>query len=97
MSQQPVLLIPHLTKPNRNYYADCHGIIYVVDTTDTSEDRIAECKSCLEEMLSDDRVASKPILLLANKYDRPKAMDENDVIDSLDLEHLANTHKCPTR
>lgn len=82
---------------HRNYYADCHGIIFVVDTTETSEDRMAECKTCFEEMIGDERVASKPVLLLANKYDHPNAMDENDVIDRLDLEYLANTHKCPTR
>ena len=69
----------------------------MVDTTDTAEDRIAECKLCLEEMLADERVATKPILLLANKYDHPDAMDENDVVEKLDLEHLANTHRCPTR
>ena len=69
----------------------------MVDTTETSEDRLTECKLALEEMLADERIASKPILLLANKYDHPNAMDENDIIEKLDLEYLTNTHKCPTR
>lgn len=37
------------------------------------------------------------ICRLANKQDLTEAIDELDVVESLDIEHAANTMRCPTR
>ena len=37
------------------------------------------------------------IAVLANKQDITGAVDELDLVDNLDVEHAANTMKCPTR
>lgn len=38
-----------------------HGLIYVVDASDTS--RIDESRKVLEELLASDKLAGKPVLL----------------------------------
>ncbi|XP_072178565.1 uncharacterized protein [Diadema setosum] len=78
-----------------NYYAEVHGIIFVIDAS--AEDRLQECKECLEDVLKKDKVRGKRILLLANKQDREGALDEIDICDQLDLEDIVNNSKCPCR
>ncbi|OZJ03876.1 hypothetical protein BZG36_03962, partial [Bifiguratus adelaidae] len=36
------------------YYAECHGIIFVVDATDRN--RIEECKQTFEQLITDDSI-----------------------------------------
>lgn len=45
----------------KNYFALVHGIIYVIDSAD--ETRVAEVKENLSGVVSDDKVAKKPILM----------------------------------
>ncbi|ELK35711.1 ADP-ribosylation factor-like protein 13A [Myotis davidii] len=45
-----------------NYYAQAHGIVFVLDSSDIG--RMQEVKTTLSHLLSDARVAGKPILLL---------------------------------
>lgn len=62
------------------YYRSCHGIIFIIDSTDT--DRFSECYETLMEIANDslwkvdggDSV-NVPILMLANKQDLPQAVD----------------------
>ncbi|KAL1109903.1 hypothetical protein AAG570_014137 [Ranatra chinensis] len=77
------------------YFNDVHGVIFVVDASDNS--RIGECKTELENMLCHEKLAGKPVLLLANKQDVVGAMDEIDIVESLCLEQLVNEQKCPTK
>ncbi|XP_011644714.1 ADP-ribosylation factor-like protein 13B [Pogonomyrmex barbatus] len=77
------------------YYNDIHGLIYVVDASDIS--RLAENKVVFNELITHEHISTKPILLLANKQDLNGAIDELDVVENLDVEHAANTMKCPTR
>ncbi|XP_069099373.1 ADP-ribosylation factor-related protein 1 isoform X1 [Pleurodeles waltl] len=49
------------------YYAESHGVIYVIDSTD--EDRLSESKRAFEKMISSDVLEGVPILVLANKQD----------------------------
>ncbi|XP_063976053.1 ADP-ribosylation factor-like protein 13B [Diachasmimorpha longicaudata] len=79
----------------KRYYHDIHGLIYVVDASDIS--RLSESKIVFGELIANEHIAGKPILLLANKQDVPGAIDELDVVENLDVEHAANAMKCPTR
>lgn len=45
----------------RNYYALVHGVIFVVDSADFN--RVLEVKELLEEVISSDKIAGKPILM----------------------------------
>ena len=66
------------------YYEDCHGLIFVVDSTDTT--RIEECRQTmgsskftrlinvtisLEKVVQNEIIEGIPILMLANKQDLP--------------------------
>lgn len=65
------------------YYSSCHGIIFIIDSTDT--ERFQECYETLIELShheswraennSYDNMVSVPILMLANKQDLPDAID----------------------
>lgn len=62
------------------YYKSCHGIIFIIDSTDT--ERFQECYDMLIEIahdnawLEDGSVSvNVPILMLANKQDLPQAVD----------------------
>ncbi|XP_045299879.1 ADP-ribosylation factor-related protein 1 isoform X4 [Leopardus geoffroyi] len=49
------------------YYAECHGVIYVIDSTD--EERLSESKRAFEKMVTSEALDGVPILVLANKQD----------------------------
>ncbi|KAJ3303768.1 ADP-ribosylation factor protein 3 [Kappamyces sp. JEL0829] len=60
------------------YYEDCHGIVFVVDSSDMQ--RIDECKTVLgtmgcrltpEQVIQNDATQDVPVLMLANKQDVP--------------------------
>ncbi|KAM9282678.1 ADP-ribosylation factor-like protein 13B, partial [Cariama cristata] len=75
-----------------SYYADAHGVIFVVDSSDIA--RMEETKQALADVLSSPKIAGKPVLVLANKQDREGALPEADLIETLDLEKMINKHKC---
>ncbi|XP_035144014.2 ADP-ribosylation factor-like protein 13A [Callithrix jacchus] len=78
-----------------NYYAQAHGLVFVLDSSDIR--RMREVRIILTHLLPDKRVAGKPILLLANKQDKKKALMPCDMIDYLFLDKLAKENKCPCR
>lgn len=53
-------------------------------------------KIILNELLTNEKLAGKPMLLLANKQDIPSALDELDIVEKLKLEELVNQQRCPT-
>lgn len=60
------------------YYRSCHGIIFIIDSTDT--ERFQECCETLMDIANDtlwtmDGSSSVAILMLANKQDLPQAVD----------------------
>lgn len=59
------------------YYHHCHGIIFVIDSTDRS--RIDEWSDALRSIIVDDEVEGVPVLMLANKQDRPDTMEIQDI------------------
>ncbi|XP_019572180.2 ADP-ribosylation factor-like protein 13A [Rhinolophus sinicus] len=74
-----------------NYYAQAHGLVFVLDSSDLA--RMHEVKIILTHLLSDQRVAGKPILVLANKQDKMNALLPCDIIKYLLLERLVNENK----
>ncbi|SMN21231.1 similar to Saccharomyces cerevisiae YPL051W ARL3 GTPase of the Ras superfamily required to recruit Arl1p to the Golgi [Maudiozyma saulgeensis] len=71
------------------YYSQCHGIIFVVDSTDS--ERMDECKRTLTSIVMDDEVEGIPILMLANKQDRPDRLEIQDIKEIFNqiAEHLS--------
>ncbi|XP_006164917.1 ADP-ribosylation factor-like protein 13A [Tupaia chinensis] len=71
-----------------NYYALAHGLVFVLDSSDLG--RMQEVKIILPHLMSDRRLAGKPILLLANKQDKKDALSPCDIIEYLFLKRLVN-------
>ena len=61
----------------RNYYDNTDSLIFVIDSTDRR--RIEEAGLELKELLKDDKLASVPLLVLANKQDLAAALSAKDV------------------
>ncbi|KAL1516648.1 hypothetical protein ABEB36_000532 [Hypothenemus hampei] len=76
------------------YFTDVHGIIFVIDSCDMG--RFQEVRQVLEEILSNEKITGKPLLILANKQDQESALDEIDIIECLQIEEMVNKYKCPT-
>ncbi|XP_057671846.1 ADP-ribosylation factor-like protein 13B isoform X1 [Diorhabda carinulata] len=85
---------PNIRDIWQEYFVNAHGVIFVIDSSDIS--RFVEVKMVLEGILRSDKIAGKPILILANKQDQENAVDEIEIIEYLNLEYLVNTRKCPT-
>ncbi|KAG5887928.1 hypothetical protein JTB14_003024 [Gonioctena quinquepunctata] len=76
------------------YFVDAHGLIFVVDSSDFS--RFEEVKMVLGDIIYNEKIAGKPLLVLANKQDHENALDEVDIIEYLNIEQMVNVQKCPT-
>ncbi|CAO2594974.1 ADP-ribosylation factor-related protein 1 [Lemmus lemmus] len=59
------------------YYAECHGVIYVIDSTD--EERLSESKEAFGKVVSCKALDSVPILLLTNKQDVETCLSIPDI------------------
>ncbi|XP_075248532.1 uncharacterized protein LOC142341461 [Convolutriloba macropyga] len=78
-----------------SYYADVHGFIYVVDSTDSK--RLQEMAENLRTVMMEPMLQGKPCLILANKQDKDGALTENEIGNLLNLESLAIQSKCLCR
>lgn len=72
----------------RHYYDDAYGFVYVIDSS--GPDRMAENREVLKNLLKEEKVKGKPILILANKQDKDDAMDKNKILEDLRIERLVN-------
>jgi len=72
------------------YYAECHAIIYTVDSND--RDRIQESKKSFDAMIVNENLNGVPLLVLANKQDLPECMGVREVkpIFQNSEEHIGN-------
>ena len=70
----------------QSYYASCHAIIFVIDSSDIgdaditkvqSDDigRLEECRLVLESVLQNQDAEGVPLLVLANKQDREDCVE----------------------
>ena len=67
-----------LRKLWQSYYASCHAIVFIIDSTDIGDGtlehensgRLEECRLVLEDVLQNSETEGVPLLILANKQDR---------------------------
>lgn len=55
------------------YYEECHGIIYVIDSSD--EKRLEESHKAFESVMHDSHMEGIPLLILSNKQDLQTSID----------------------
>ena len=67
----------------RNYYENTEALIYVVDAADRK--RVDEAGYELNEILGEDKLATVPLLVFANKSDLLQAQRADDIAESLSL------------
>ncbi|XP_007251389.3 ADP-ribosylation factor-like protein 11 [Astyanax mexicanus] len=72
-------------QPNWKYHLEgCEALVFVVDATDRA--RMDDAGKALKKVLKDPHMTDVPLLVLANKSDRPDAMTVNEVSKELDME-----------
>lgn len=59
------------------YYAECHAVIFTVDSHD--RERVRESKAAFDAMISNSNIVGVPLLVLANKQDLPESMGVREV------------------
>lgn len=67
----------------QSYYASCHAIVFIIDSTDIgdgtleheSSGRLEECRLVLEDVLQHSETEGVPLLILANKQDREDCVE----------------------
>jgi ADP-ribosylation factor related protein 1 len=73
-----------LRKLWQSYYASCHAIVFIIDSTDIgdgslehegSSGRLDECRLVLEDVLQHSETDGVPLLVLANKQDREDCVE----------------------
>lgn len=69
-----------------HYFDGCNGIIFVVDSNDSS--RFKQAHDELHKIVEDDRLAQVPILVFANKQDLPTSVRPTDLPQVLGLSRL---------
>ncbi|WIA36678.1 hypothetical protein OEZ86_007960 [Tetradesmus obliquus] len=65
------------------YYAETHGLVFVVDATDP--ERFDEAKVALDKALGARELVGAPLLLIANKQDAEGAVDMQEVSEAFGL------------
>ncbi|KAI9788491.1 MAG: ADP-ribosylation factor protein 3 [Candelina submexicana] len=78
-----------LRKLWQSYYASCHAIVFIIDSSDVGDadieklgkgensgiERLEECKLALESVLQNADTEGVPLLVLANKQDREDCVE----------------------
>mmetsp|Transcript_9108 Transcript_9108/g.14939 ORF Transcript_9108/g.14939 Transcript_9108/m.14939 type:complete len:625 (+) Transcript_9108:3-1877(+) len=67
-----------------SYLVEVCCLVYVIDSS-ASEDGLDRTKRHLHKFLADGLVQTKPVLLLANKQDKPKARPPEEIAARMDL------------
>lgn len=77
------------------YYADAHAVCFIIDSTESPE-RMEECWTAFDAIVTDTRAQGIPTLVLANKMDaqgakRPEEIKEvfNRHVDKLNVSEAA--------
>ncbi|KAG7402145.1 hypothetical protein PHYBOEH_005708 [Phytophthora boehmeriae] len=77
----------------REYYADAHGVIFVVDSS--SVNAVIQAASVLEESMANELMANKPLLIFANKRDHSDAVPEQEMQNLLHLQKYPSSKLVP--
>ena len=59
------------------YYAECHAVIYVLDSGD--RERVEESKQAFDKMIKNENIKGVPLLVAANKQDLADCMGVREV------------------
>lgn len=76
----------------RHYFTGTDGLIFIVDSADTADDRMADVREELHGMLKEKEMANAKVLVMANKQDMPKALSPSKLADTIDL-HSLHSHE----
>jgi len=68
------------------YYSGAHGAIFLVDAADAP--RFAEARELLHQVGNKEVMRGKPMLVLANKQDKPQAVGAAELADALRVHEL---------
>ncbi|XP_065176099.1 ADP-ribosylation factor 6-like [Sycon ciliatum] len=71
----------------RHYFTGTEGLIYVVDSADSS--RFAEARAELHSILDSEEMRGVPLIVYANKQDLPNAAPPSVLIEKLQLSKLS--------
>lgn len=63
-----------------------YGVVFVVDSS--SPERFLEAKNVLKEVVQDEKIAGKPLLIFANKQDQDGASGDSEIAFQLGLDEL---------
>ncbi len=66
-----------------------------MDSNDAT--RLQEVRETFRQLLKNEKVRGKPILLLCNKTDLETAQERDVIVDILNVERFVNEARCPTR
>lgn len=67
----------------RDYFPAVDAVVFLVDAHDRP--RFAESRAELDALLADEQLAGCPVLVLANKIDKPGAASEDEVLNVFGL------------
>lgn len=70
----------------RNYFESTDGLIWVVDSNDSS--RLLDCKAELHALLQEERLAGASLLIFLNKQDIPSALAPAEIERILDVDSI---------
>ncbi|XP_072294813.1 ADP-ribosylation factor-like protein 11 [Eucyclogobius newberryi] len=65
------------------YLEDVQALVFVVDSTD--KERLPEAAKYLKYILSEDKAEGLPLMVLANKKDKPNSMNIREISNQLNL------------
>ncbi|XP_069329094.1 ADP-ribosylation factor-like protein 14 [Eulemur rufifrons] len=72
-----------------DYYCEnTDGLVYVVDSTD--QQRLEDSRREFEHILKNEHIKNVPVVLLANKQDRPGALTAQDITRMLRVKKLCS-------
>ena len=67
----------------RNYFDQTDALVFVIDSADRK--RLEEAGEELAELLEEEKMEGKPLLVLANKQDLITALSPEEIADTLNL------------
>ncbi|KFD66697.1 hypothetical protein M514_06800 [Trichuris suis] len=74
----------------RNYFEETDGVLWVVDSTDV--ERFGDCRKELHSLLTEERLISSTLAILANKQDLDNAVSVQLIHDALQLDQIKGHH-----
>lgn len=70
----------------KDYFADTHGIIFVINSID--KHRIDEARDELVKLLNANELKNVPLLVIANKQDLPDVLHVNEIKEQFGLGNI---------